>query len=53
MAKYECPSCGEEIQSERLGIAVHNHYVREIAKNIKALLTRLNTNLDDDLTSVP
>ena len=30
--KYKCPSCGEEIRSERLGFAVHNHYVKEIAE---------------------
>lgn len=32
MAKYRCPVCGEEIQSEKLGFAVHNHYVKEIGK---------------------
>lgn len=32
MVKYRCPSCGEEIRSERLGLAVHKHYVGEIGK---------------------
>ena len=29
---YSCPICKEVITSKRLGIAVHNHYVREIAR---------------------
>jgi hypothetical protein len=28
--KYICPICGEEVRSKRLGLAVHNHYTKEI-----------------------
>jgi len=31
MASYNCPTCGTIVSSEKLGTAVHNHYVKELA----------------------